>query len=318
MALLQQEFVAAMRRFPGAANLITTGTGDSRRGLTATACMSLTAEPPQIGVAVSRSASAYESLVENGCFCVNSLACEQHDLAARFAGPIKGAERFEAGEWTTLATGAPALDGAVVNLDCEISDRLELSTHTLFVGRVVAARYNRTLRSLLYVDGDWASLLPSTGGAVDGLMEGIDTVSGAIDQAMQSSPDSLENLTSFVKDWTQIYTDRYPIAQKYMSVDLYASPENLQAVNRARREFDDKLTGLIQRGIEDGRLEVDDARLTAFAISGLVGWIHRWFRPDGRLTPAEIGDHLAVLVQKMVAKSNIPTDVAPSEEEVRL
>jgi len=302
MSLTQQEFVAAMRRFPGAANLITTGSGNSRAGLTATACMSLTAEPPQIGVAVNRSASAYPALLMNESFCVNSLACEQNELAMRFSGPIKGAERFAAGKWTTLKTGAPALEGAVVNLDCEISDKLELSTHTLFVGRVVAARHNPQLSSLLYVDGDWASLLPSTGGAVAGMMEGMETVSKAIESALHSAPDSLEGLKLFVKEWTRIYTDRYPDALKYMSVDLYASPDNLEILNRARRDFDDRLTRLIQQGVEQGRLDVTDARLTAFAIAGMVGWIHRWFRPDGRLTPAEIGEHLAGLVQKMVAR----------------
>lgn len=306
MSLSQQEFIAAMRRFPGAANLITTGTGDSRAGLTATACMSLTAEPPQIGVAINRSASAYPALIKNGQFCVNSLACEQQELATRFAGPIKGAERFAAGQWSTLATGAPVLDGAVVNLDCEVSDTLELSTHTLIVGKVVAARHRPELCSLLYVDGDWASVLPSTAGAVDGLLQGIETVSGAIERAVTQSPNSLEGLTSFVKDWTQIYTDTYPVAQKYMSVDLYVSPQNLQNVNKARREFDNKLTGLIEQGVRDGLLDVDDVRLTAFAISGLVGWTHRWFRPNGRLTPDEIGQHLAKLVQKMVSKSATP------------
>ncbi|NGM89049.1 flavin reductase family protein [Parapusillimonas sp. SGNA-6] len=312
MSLSQEEFIAAMRRFPGAANLITTGMGESRAGLTATACMSLTADPPQIGVAINRNASAYPALIRNGRFCVNSLACEQQELASRFAGPIKGAERFASGEWSTLVTGAPVLEGAVVNLDCEVSDTLELSTHTLIVGKVVAARHRPDLSSLLYVDGDWASLLPSTAGAVDGLLQGIETVSDAIERAVTESPNSLEGLTSFVKDWTQIYTDTYPATRKYMSVDLYVSPQDLQNVNKARREFDDKLTNLIERGVRDGLLEVDDVRLTAFAISGLVGWTHRWFRPNGRLTPDEIGQHMARLVQKMVSKS-----VQPGVEAVK-
>ena len=38
-------------------------------GFTATAVLSLTAEPPQIGVAINKTVSAYEKLLKSRCFC---------------------------------------------------------------------------------------------------------------------------------------------------------------------------------------------------------------------------------------------------------
>ncbi|WP_454873502.1 flavin reductase [Paraburkholderia xenovorans] len=304
MTFSREEFVGAMRRFPGAANIITTGTGDSRAGFTATACISLAADPPQVGVAVNRTVSSYPQLVENGYFCINTLASDQLELASRFSGPIKGAQRFLEGKWTELKTGAPVLEGAVVNLDCKVTNRLELSTHTLFVGEVVAARQAIDAKQLLYVDGDWASLLPATGRDVAGVMDGIHTVTSAVERASRLSDDPLANLEAFVKEWTKIYTTTEAVTQKYMSAKLYVSPIDLQALNAAGREFDDRLTALLAQGVEAGCLEAADPRLTAYAISGLVGWIHRWYRPDGRLSPEEIGQYLAVLVRKMVSCSD--------------
>ena len=305
---LSKQFVQAMRMFPGAANIITTGSGDDRAGFTATACMSLTADPPQIGVAVNRSVSAYPALVRNGTFCVNTLASSQHELAAHFAGPVKGAARFLKGNWSVLQTGAPALEDAVVNLDCVLADRLELSTHTLFVGRVVAARQRTDAVTLLYVNGDWASYLPGTSRDVEGLMQEIETVTGAVDRAAERPGDPLSNLEVFVREWAKIYMDRQHMVQKYMSAELYVSPSDLQNINAARRRFDDRLTELLAHGAEAGKLDIRDPRLTAFAIAGLVGWLYRWFKPDGRLTREEIGDLLAHLVRKMVEPS--PAQVA--------
>ncbi|MDP3139525.1 MAG: flavin reductase [Burkholderiaceae bacterium] len=314
MSTDRQDFIDAMRRFPGAANIVSTGSGDERAGFTATACMSLTADPPQIGIAVNRSVSAYPKLVANRSFCINTVASDQHPLAARFAGPIKGAARFEEGSWTTLVTGSPVLEGAVVNLDCEVATTLELSTHTLFVGKVVAARQRTDARSLLYVDGDWASLLPASGGDVGALLKSIHQVTEVVDKAADRSADPLLNLEHFVKEWTEIYVDQKAAAQKFMSAELYVSPTDLQTLGNAQREFDDRLTAMLSEGVKQGRLHVGDARLTAFAISGMVGWTHRWFKPDGRLTPAQIGEHLAMLAHKMVAPVASDAKRAPDEQ----
>ena len=50
-------------------------------------------------------------VMENGVFCVNTLAAADRDLADAFAGrtDLQGPDRFAAGAWETLATGAPAL-----------------------------------------------------------------------------------------------------------------------------------------------------------------------------------------------------------------
>jgi len=159
MGISSTQFTNAMRQFPAAVNIVTTGSGDTRAGLTATAVIALTAAPPQIAVAICRSASAYRTLRMMEYFCVNTLTSTQADLARRFAGGVKGLERFSFGNWETLATGAPALVGALANFDCRTAQVLEFSTHTLFVGDVECVRKNETKTPLLFVDGDWATLL---------------------------------------------------------------------------------------------------------------------------------------------------------------
>ena len=51
---------------------------------------------------------------------------------------LKGADRFAADDWTTLATGAPILKGAVGALDCELEEAIERHGTVIAIGRIKA------------------------------------------------------------------------------------------------------------------------------------------------------------------------------------
>lgn len=300
MTVSREDFTAAMRQFPAAVNIITTGLGEGRHGFTATAVMSLTAEPAQIAVAVNRSVTAHPAIVANGRFCVSTLGSQHYALARRFAGAVKGLERFEEGGWITMTTGCPALEDAVANFDCEIAQRIELSTHTLFVGDVVALRHAKQSGPLLFVDGDWGSLLHASQKDFDGVMRGMGLSMAAVDRAVESVGDPLERLERFVRDFTNVTISERAIGHRSLGAELYVQGEPLDKLNEARREFDRKIRLLLEEGQKEGRFDLADPAVAAFAISGLVGWVHRWFRPDGRLSAEEVSRHLAELVQRMV------------------
>ncbi len=163
MAVDAQEFKRGMRQLASAVCVITTSVDGVRNGLTATAVMSLTADPPQIGVAVNKSASAFAMLSASGRFAVNVLSRAQHPVAEVFAGAggLKGAARFDAGDaiWSTGVTGAPLLGDASVCLDCSTARQVDLGTHVLFVGLVEDVRACDERAPLLFLDGDWAGLI---------------------------------------------------------------------------------------------------------------------------------------------------------------
>jgi flavin reductase len=161
-------FRDGMRRLAAAVTVVTCREEGGRNGLTATAVMSLTADPPRLAVAVNRSASAFGQLQRAGSFAVNVLREDQVALAARFCGPIKGEARFESGSWSSLSTGAPVLEDAQAVFDCVIERCVEAGTHAVLFGAVQAVRFSSDPQPLLYLDGDWAGLvrLPREAGAV--------------------------------------------------------------------------------------------------------------------------------------------------------
>ena len=151
-------FKQAMRRLAAGVTIMTTRHGQVRGGLTATAVCSLSVDPPQLLVCVNRSAAAHALIAEGENLCVNLLAHKHHELATRFAGQtgILGADRFEAGRWGRLKTGAPVLEDALASFDCVVTEKVAASTHTIFIGRVVDVHVRANGRPLLYAGGAWA------------------------------------------------------------------------------------------------------------------------------------------------------------------
>jgi flavin reductase len=136
----QTNFREAMSRLAGVVTVITTGRGNARCGLTATAMCSLSAEPPSILVCVNASASAHNTILAEGRFGVNVLAPDQAWIASRFAGQDgrKGAARFDGASWHQKEEGAPLLADALVALDCKVDQRFNGYSHSILVGVIEA------------------------------------------------------------------------------------------------------------------------------------------------------------------------------------
>jgi flavin reductase len=142
MTVTRQEFRDAMARLGAAVNIITTDGPAGIGGFTASAVCSVTDEPPTLLLCMNRNATAAPRLKANGTVCVNVVAAAQKEAAMVFAGVTKCPmeERFAAGTWTTLATGAPVMDGALESFDCRVTEILEKGTHLVIFAEVEAIR----------------------------------------------------------------------------------------------------------------------------------------------------------------------------------
>lgn len=303
-----KSYVEGMRLFPAAVNLICTGEGDTRVGFTATAVMSLTAEPAQLALAVGRNVTAFDQIVGSDGFTINTLAADQIEMAGNFAGRLKEAERFTVGNWTDTPHG-PRLEDALLTFECAIHDRVELSTHCLLLAEVRRVHRNPHLHPLLYVDGDWAGLQPLGGMEVEEFLVPVQESIAAIERAAALDQDYASRLATFVQDFTDVYIGRQSESRDYFSVELYVREEHLSRINEMKRTFDHQLMSLLEDGRRAGVFHFDDARVTALAITGMIGWTYRWYRPGGRISRQELGAHFARLTLRMLgAELDAPAD----------
>ena len=147
-------YKAGMRRLAAGVSLITSGSGEQRAGLIATAVISVSMHPPTLLICVNQSASAHPVITETRNFCVNVLATESIDIAGQFSSSTRRHERFTGGNWVQSARGAPLLKDALVAFDCEVVFSLAYGTHTIFFGKIMDVQLNGDgpHEPLLYLD----------------------------------------------------------------------------------------------------------------------------------------------------------------------
>jgi len=146
----RDEFREAMAHLPAAVNILTSDGVAGLAGLTATAVSSVTDEPGTLLVCISRVRRAHGVFLQNGVFCVNTLASNQQAIANVFANEPDMPTRFKHGTWRLLATGSPVLEGAAIAFDCAITAVSEVGTHSVMFGQVKAVSLAAVSTGLLY------------------------------------------------------------------------------------------------------------------------------------------------------------------------
>ena len=152
MPVDKQGYREAMARFGAAVNVITTDGPGGRAGFTASAVCSVTDTPPTLLFCANRTNDSYPAFTANMVLCVNTLTPEQEAHSPLFAGLTEHTmeERFSAGTWHALATGAPVLAGAAVAFDCRIDRIVEVGTHDVFFCVVEAVELGAVNANLIY------------------------------------------------------------------------------------------------------------------------------------------------------------------------
>ncbi|MBJ3774063.1 flavin reductase [Acuticoccus mangrovi] len=146
-------FRHSMSRLAAAVNIITSVGEDGWCGFTASAVTSVTDEPPTLLVCINRTTQAHKSILSSRVLCVNTVSKPHEELSMVFAGSGGNKDmvkRFAAANWTTLATGAPVLEDAIVAFDCRVTQLVEVGTHDVMICEVVAVRDNEHAGGLVY------------------------------------------------------------------------------------------------------------------------------------------------------------------------
>ncbi len=148
-------FRQGMRRLASGVSIVTTFDGAAPQGFAATAVSSVCADPsPTLLICVNRTVSCHGTIHGRGLFCVNVLAEDDLATARLFSCSEHRHLRFRDAPWEILTTGAPALTDALASFDCKVAQAIEVQSHTIFLGTVVATRLRGgEHRPLLYVGG---------------------------------------------------------------------------------------------------------------------------------------------------------------------
>ena len=128
-----------------------------RLGLTIGTVVSLSLEPPLVGVSVAKEAAMHELLREAGEFALSLLAGDQEAVAQHFA---RGVPPFAHWQGIPLreSDGAPLIDGALGWVSCRAMAAHPAGDHTFFVGEVTAVEIGRGGPALIHMGQGYLTL----------------------------------------------------------------------------------------------------------------------------------------------------------------
>jgi flavin reductase (DIM6/NTAB) family NADH-FMN oxidoreductase RutF len=104
-------------------------------GMTMSAVMSLSLEPPQFLICVDNRAKTLAAISASRSFCINYLREDQEQVAQAFAR--SGDNKFAALGHHAGETGAPILDGTVAFVECTLEAIHPGGDHSIVVGNAI-------------------------------------------------------------------------------------------------------------------------------------------------------------------------------------
>ena len=143
-----------MRFWPHGVSVLTIDYEGDRMGVTLSSLVSLSLDPPLVGISVGKQASCYELLRRAGAFAVSLLGSEQEALALRFAAGHPPIVHWQGVE-TREGEVAPLVEGGVGWIEARTVAEHDVGDHTFFVGDVLSAQPGPGHHALVYRDREY-------------------------------------------------------------------------------------------------------------------------------------------------------------------
>src|SRR5207244_13458939 len=121
-----------------------TDRAERRNAMTLSWATQVSFEPKWIGIGVERDAFTHDLIAASGVFSLCMIDREDRAIVRKFTKPVDvdlAARTLNGFAYLDRVTGAPILARSVAYLDCEVRERSEVGSHSLFIGEVVDAGF---------------------------------------------------------------------------------------------------------------------------------------------------------------------------------
>jgi flavin reductase (DIM6/NTAB) family NADH-FMN oxidoreductase RutF len=149
------ELREVMRRFPAPVAVVTTHLDGQRFGLTVGSLVSLSLEPPLVGISIGKDSSSHEPIRLAGGWTVSLLSGAQRNVAQHFARSGIPPVALWIGVDVRDGERGPLLEDALGWLECRTISEHEAGDHTIFVGAVESVELGKPGEGLVYRNGEY-------------------------------------------------------------------------------------------------------------------------------------------------------------------
>jgi flavin reductase (DIM6/NTAB) family NADH-FMN oxidoreductase RutF len=148
-----QAFRQTLGRFASGITVVTTLQDGDVRGITVSAFLSVSLEPPLVLVSIDKKAHSHERMMKVEHYGVSILSEGQQSISNHFAGRAPDTTP----EFETLEN-FPVVKGAVAQLVCRTAQKIDAGDHTLFIGEIEHLTWREDVQPLLYFHGKYRAV----------------------------------------------------------------------------------------------------------------------------------------------------------------
>jgi flavin reductase (DIM6/NTAB) family NADH-FMN oxidoreductase RutF len=148
-----QAFKQTLGRFASGITVVTMVQDTEVRGITVSAFLSVSLEPPLVLVSIDKKAHSHKCMMKSERYGVSILSEGQQALSNHFAGRAPEVTP----EFDRL-DGFPVLKNAVAQLVCKTVQHVDAGDHTLFIGQIEHLTWQEDTKPLVYFHGNYQTI----------------------------------------------------------------------------------------------------------------------------------------------------------------
>ena len=122
--------------------------------------------------------------------------------------------------------------------------------------------------------------------------QSLEQVVPLVDDALERYGAAAEQLAYVVREHVRVMTETLEGSPLAFEIPELA-PEHQAEIVAARDRYEQGLREIVAAGVSRGEFRDVDPKLAVFAILGAINWIARWYRPEGSVHAAELGEEFA-------------------------
>lgn len=146
---------------------------------------------------------------------------------------------------------------------------------------------------------------------------GMDRLETHVIAPAQSLTDAELRLRSIINNHAQLITggsgpDGHDPVTIVVDEVAGLTPTQIRKINQRKRAYVDLIRVTLQTLRDEGKLKDVDVTVAAFSLLGMMLWLSRWFRPDGRLTREQVADEISKIALGGLLRTKTRLSVASS------
>ncbi len=118
-----------------------------------------------------------------------------------------------------------------------------------------------------------------------------------LDKVAAADLSPAEKLERIVRGQVELYAENISALAVFIENEAELPDKEMRRARAEKRRYGAAIEAIYAAGVAEGAFADLDPKVVVSGLSGLTGWMYRWYDPGGRRSPDEVADILLAMVR---------------------